>query len=74
MAEGKPLEIQIRTNEMHNIAEHGIASHWLYKKGSNKDNVDVKDLPIVNQLQKLCEDSISDEALYSEFKNNRCGK
>lgn len=70
MAEGKPLEIQIRTNEMHNIAEHGIASHWLYKKGSNKDNVDVKNLPIVNQLQKLCEDSISDEALYSEFKNN----
>lgn len=70
MAEGKPLEIQIRTNEMHNIAEHGIASHWLYKKGSNKDNVDVKDLPIVNQLQQLCEDSMSDEALYSEFKNN----
>lgn len=70
MAEGKPLEIQIRTNEMHNIAEHGIASHWLYKKGSNKDNVDVKDLPIVNQLQQLCEDSMSDEALYTEFKDN----
>ena len=70
MAEGKPLEIQIRTNEMHNIAEHGIASHWLYKKGTNKDKVDVKDLPIVNQLQQLCEDSMSDEALYTEFKDN----
>lgn len=70
MAEGKPLEVQIRTNEMHNIAEHGIASHWLYKKGTNKDNVDVKDLPIVNQLQQLCEDSMSDEALYTEFKDN----
>lgn len=70
MAEGKPLEVQIRTNEMHNIAEHGIASHWLYKKGTNKDNVDVKDLPIVNQLQQLCEDSLSDEALYTEFKDN----
>lgn len=70
MAEGKPLEVQIRTNEMHNIAEHGIASHWLYKKGTNKDKVDVKDLPIVNQLQQLCEDSMSDEALYTEFKDN----
>lgn len=70
MAEGKPLEIQIRTNEMHNIAEHGIASHWLYKKGSTKDNVSVENLPIVNQLQKLCEEGMSDESLYAEFKDN----
>lgn len=70
MAEGKPLEIQIRTKEMHNIAEHGIASHWLYKKGTNKDNVDAKDLPIFNQLQQLCENDINDEALYAEFKDN----
>lgn len=49
--DGKLLEIQIRTKEMHQIAEFGVASHWLYKKGTTSEIIKPEDLSIVNRLK-----------------------
>jgi GTP pyrophosphokinase len=49
---GDPVEIQIRTREMHRVAEEGIAAHWKYKEG--KSSVDPSDQSFV-WLRQLME-------------------
>ena len=51
--DGKPLEVQIRTHEMHRTAEYGIAAHWRYKetKGThNGKGVEVDEMAWMRQL------------------------
>ena len=48
--QGEPLEIQIRTREMHRTAEYGIAAHWRYKEGSRGDREFDKKLAWLRQL------------------------
>ena len=50
--EGHPLEVQIRTHQMHRIAEVGIAAHWRYKEGSRSDRDYDAKLAWIRQLME----------------------
>jgi GTP pyrophosphokinase len=61
---GKPLEVQIRTPEMHRIAEYGIATHWLYKEpGAKRDPALEEKINWLRQLMDWRED-IADASVF----------
>ena len=63
---GKPLEVQIRTEEMHEIAEFGIAAHWRYKEpGARHDPVFESKINWLRQLMDWRKD-ISDAQVFVE--------
>ncbi len=51
--EGERIEIQIRTEEMNNMAEHGVAAHWMYKERNHA--IDMQDMPQFQWLRDLME-------------------
>jgi guanosine-3',5'-bis(diphosphate) 3'-pyrophosphohydrolase len=48
--DGHPLEIQIRTREMHVIGEMGIAAHWIYKENPSHIGKDYRNLPLLKNI------------------------
>ncbi len=62
-----PFEIQIRTYEMHRVAEYGIAAHWLYKEKGNSETIsDVSELNKMNWLKDIL-DVNNNETNSAEF-------
>src|SRR3989440_5562338 len=61
-AQGRPLEIQVRTREMHQTAEYGVAAHWLYK-GRKKQ----RDAEWTTWVKQLMDAGTTDEADPREF-------
>ncbi|MFC9840076.1 RelA/SpoT family protein [Rhodococcus sp. NPDC127530] len=51
--EGKPLEVQIRTHDMHRTAEFGIAAHWRYKETKGRHSGDVAEVDDMAWMRQL---------------------
>lgn len=59
------IEVQIRTKDMQEFAEHGVAAHWRYKEGSNQDRAMEK---TIEALRGLLENPVNDDTLLEELK------
>jgi guanosine-3',5'-bis(diphosphate) 3'-pyrophosphohydrolase len=68
--QGRPLEIQIRTRNMHGEAELGIAAHWLYKRGDGKRPADQAWLAWVKQLMESSEDEADPREFMKSFRTD----
>lgn len=66
---GQPFEIQIKTEQMHKIAEYGIAAHWRYKEGKKDDELDKK-LSWIRELLDLHKGKLNKENFIHDFKIN----
>ena len=65
---GTPFEIQIRTWEMHKVAEEGIAAHWKYKEGVSGDNSMDSTLSWVRQLLDTQTEIIDTDEFFNTLK------
>ncbi len=64
--QGNRIEIQIRTQDMHEFAELGVAAHWRYKEGGKQDEATDKS---INSLRQLLDDKSDNESLLESFRN-----
>ena len=61
----KIFEVQIRTFDMHKVAEFGVAAHWKYKNGDNSSKV-----PSLDWLESLAANDVSIEEFYDDAKQD----
>jgi GTP diphosphokinase / guanosine-3',5'-bis(diphosphate) 3'-diphosphatase len=68
--EGRPLEIQVRTREMHETAEFGVAAHWGYKSGKKDAKADEEWLAWIRQLMDWQEDESDPREFLKAFRTD----
>jgi RelA/SpoT family (p)ppGpp synthetase len=64
----KPIEIQIRTHEMHEFAERGVASHWKYKSSEKFNSLSWKEYDWLKDLVEIIERNENPEHSYEYTK------
>lgn len=67
---GMPFEVQIRTQEMHRMAEYGIAAHWMYKEGRTKQDDLDKKLEWLHQLVNYASDASSSKEYVENVRHD----
>jgi GTP pyrophosphokinase len=67
--EGRAVEIQIRTREMHEHAELGVAAHWRYKEGGPTDPAFDNKIAIMRQLLDSTDEGLDDQSLLDSFQS-----
>ena len=67
--DGRPFEVQIRTREMHRVAEYGIAAHWRYKEGKAHTSMDEK-LSWVRSILEWQSDPSSSESFSDKIRED----
>jgi GTP pyrophosphokinase len=67
---GKPLEVQIKSREMHQIAEYGVAAHWQYKEGRANDLRFEEKMTWLRQLLEWQRDATETEEFIESVKQD----
>ncbi|MEX2081309.1 MAG: bifunctional (p)ppGpp synthetase/guanosine-3',5'-bis(diphosphate) 3'-pyrophosphohydrolase [Dehalococcoidia bacterium] len=67
---GRPLEIQIRTHDMHKLAEYGVAAHWRYKEGGKQQGRDEERIAWLRQLLDWQREMVGAEEFVESLKTD----
>ena len=68
--DASPVEVQIRTHEMHRLAEYGVAAHWLYKEGQPEDQRFEEKMTWLRQILEWQRDVTGAEEFVESFKTD----
>ena len=68
--DASPVEVQIRTHEMHRVSEYGVAAHWLYKEGQASDVRFEEKMTWLRQLLEWQRDVSGAEEFVESFKTD----
>jgi RelA/SpoT family (p)ppGpp synthetase len=71
---GQKIEVQIRTNMMHQVAEYGMASHWAYTDGKRRNSGNVYNTPWLSSIKEWNNEKLNARDFVDSVRNELLGK